>query len=266
MTNSFPDKKVQFRNSSGQRIAGILQFPRGDGPFPAIVMCHGFISTKESPTHVALARELVENGFAVLRFDYSDSVGESGGRMENATVTHYLKDFEKALEFARGLKEMDAGRVGIFGTSLGGLLCGAEAAKAKKAKWLKAAVLFAPASEWLGTVYGDPAIQKEWKEKGFLAAHSGRLYMDFRVNYAFNKDAAKYSLFRDAKKVSCPLLIIHGTADTAVPLADSEKLFSLLKKPKKLVVISGADHVLSERKWLRRAVEEATAWFVEWVK
>jgi len=262
MSNRVSGKKVFFKNASGQRIAGILQTPAGEGPFSAIVLCHGFKGRKEDPVLKAAADELVENGFLTLRFDYSDSTGESGGKFENATVTHYLRDAEKALSFTRSLKKTRPDRIGMAGHSLGGLLCGLIAARKK----INAAVLFAPVSEWLGTRYGEPGFQKEWREKGHAIVHSYSRNKDFRINYSFNKDAVKYSLYKSAKKISCPVLIVHGTGDESAPFSESEKLFRLLKKPKKLVAVSGADHRFGQKKWLERAAEETTGWFIEWIK
>lgn len=51
----FTSEKVFFTNSKGYRLAGVLNFPRGLSPFPAVVFSHGFDSSKESPTRLSLS-------------------------------------------------------------------------------------------------------------------------------------------------------------------------------------------------------------------
>jgi fermentation-respiration switch protein FrsA (DUF1100 family) len=43
-------------------------------------------------------------------------------------------------------------------------------------------------------------------------------------------------------KVSAPVLVMHGTADTVVPFALGERLFALANEPKRFVRIEGGGH------------------------
>ncbi len=43
-------------------------------------------------------------------------------------------------------------------------------------------------------------------------------------------------------RVGCPLLVIAGTADTVVPVSQSERLFQAAREPKRLLILPGADH------------------------
>lgn len=44
------------------------------------------------------------------------------------------------------------------------------------------------------------------------------------------------------EKINCPLLSIHGTADSIIPLSHGKRLFDLAKPPKLFVAVEGADH------------------------
>jgi pimeloyl-ACP methyl ester carboxylesterase len=46
----------------------------------------------------------------------------------------------------------------------------------------------------------------------------------------------------EAKKIHCPVLIIHGDTDDIVPPQLTDRLFKSLAGPKQLVVIPGAHH------------------------
>ena len=65
-------------------IAGVVVQPSGDGPFPAVLMLHGFASSKDEVggMYQRLAAQLGEQGIASLRIDFR-GWGESGGGMEN---------------------------------------------------------------------------------------------------------------------------------------------------------------------------------------
>jgi len=59
--------------------------------------------------------------------------------------------------------------------------------------------------------------------------------------------------------VTCPVLILHGTADSMIPARHAEKLFRAAREPKRLVLVDGADHFgikWDERNRYARAMEE----------
>jgi len=47
---------------------------------------------------------------------------------------------------------------------------------------------------------------------------------------------------KNIKKVTCPLLQFHGTADGVVPYAHGEKLFALANEPKRFISVRGGNH------------------------
>jgi hypothetical protein len=51
------------------------------------------------------------------------------------------------------------------------------------------------------------------------------------------------SLVECASRISVPWLLVHGDADTIVPLQDSRDIFARAREPKELVVLEGCDHV-----------------------
>jgi fermentation-respiration switch protein FrsA (DUF1100 family) len=57
---------------------------------------------------------------------------------------------------------------------------------------------------------------------------------------------------------SCPLLIVHGTADIAVPLSQATELESRSGKAAELALIEGADHIFSRHR--RQLVNTVVGW------
>ncbi|MBI1754834.1 alpha/beta fold hydrolase, partial [Candidatus Azambacteria bacterium] len=104
---------------------------KGDSRSPlsglAFVM-HGLGGFKEQKHIAAIAETFIEKSFTVVRFDAADTLGESGGKYEDATVTNYYQDLEDVIAWARTqlwYREPFA----LAGHSLGGMCVGLYAQK-----------------------------------------------------------------------------------------------------------------------------------------
>lgn len=120
--------------SSGNRLAGTLTVPSGDGPFPAILLFAGSGPQDRDSTIFGhkpfwvLADRLSRNGFAVLRLD-DRGQGSSQGDFAAATTADFVEDARAALKFLAGRPEIDRARLGICGHSEGALVGAAVAAQ-----------------------------------------------------------------------------------------------------------------------------------------
>ena len=93
------------------RLKGTLSLPPGKGPFPAVVMVPAGALGR---TAVAIFPNFfLSRGFAVLAYDR---------RKETAALETYAADAVAAVELLRGRAEIDARRVGLWGSSQGGWL------------------------------------------------------------------------------------------------------------------------------------------------
>ncbi|MGH7256301.1 MAG: alpha/beta hydrolase, partial [Nitrospirales bacterium] len=76
---------VTFRDPAGHAVSAILTTP--DPPTDRVtVLCHGFLSSKNSRTNLALTEQLVSRGIATFRFDFFGQ-GDSEGPFERLTTT-----------------------------------------------------------------------------------------------------------------------------------------------------------------------------------
>ena len=110
---------TSFR-SAGQRCKAWLTLPEGPGPHPIAVLAHGLGANHT----MALARyeqHFAESGIATLAFDYRH-LGESEGLpRQRLSLRHHRQDIAAAIDFARGLPDVDRDRVALWGTSLGAM-------------------------------------------------------------------------------------------------------------------------------------------------
>ncbi|HVP05726.1 MAG TPA: alpha/beta fold hydrolase [Dehalococcoidia bacterium] len=104
----------------GVRLAGVLMLPAAEFPVPCVVFVHGLGSDKDSPRNVVIASRLVDEGIAALLFDLSGH-GESGKDPRDGREA-FVEDLEAAFDWARAQPEIDPERIGVAGSSLGGVV------------------------------------------------------------------------------------------------------------------------------------------------
>ncbi len=112
-------KDVSFK-VNGTSLSAWLYLPKKTSvKVPCIVMGHGFGGTKDAGLETYALRYLAA-GFAVLAFDYRH-LGESEGEPRQLVwIPYQLEDYFAAIDYARGLKEIDPSRIALWGTSMSG--------------------------------------------------------------------------------------------------------------------------------------------------
>jgi pimeloyl-ACP methyl ester carboxylesterase len=124
----YPSEKVTFENDTAKiKLAGTLTLPKGDGPFPAVVLVSGSGPQDRDETlfghkpFLVIADHLAKNGIACLR--YADrGMDGSGGKFAGATSADFATDAHAAVKFLKADKRVDAKRIGICGHSEGGII------------------------------------------------------------------------------------------------------------------------------------------------
>lgn len=249
------ESPVTFQ-SKGKQLIGMLHLPIKKNP-PIIIMCHGWAGGKTEGPHflfVKTARFLCKGGFAVLRFDHA-GVGDSEGDFEDYNTTSSLNDIKCAIDFVTKRKNINPEKIGLLGHSMGGMNAIITAARNKNVKCVVS---------WSGVANEKMMIDhwmlEQWKSKKFLILDG------FKASWNSLKDDLKYDALKFARKASVPILIVNGDEDENVRAPQAYALYKACKKPKKLLIIRGADHdflVESHQKILFR---ESLSWFNKWMK
>jgi pimeloyl-ACP methyl ester carboxylesterase len=128
-------EEVTFENKTAAlKLAGTLTKPKGDGPFPAVILITGSGPQDRDETlfnhkpFMVLADHLSRKGIAVLRYD-DRGVGKSTGEFIKATTADFATDVQAAIAFLKERKEIDAKKIGLMGHSEGGLIAPIVAAQ-----------------------------------------------------------------------------------------------------------------------------------------
>jgi dipeptidyl aminopeptidase/acylaminoacyl peptidase len=148
--------------SDGLTITGVMQIPVGEGPFPVIVMNHGFFSRSVYHSGDGTDRAspyLAEHGYITIASDY-----RSWGESDIGTSFFYsglVIDVINLIKAIPSIPEADPSRIGMWGHSMGGgvtmkvlTILGDQDENAKTR--IKAAVLYSPVSA------DDADIIKRW--------------------------------------------------------------------------------------------------------
>ena len=221
--------------SNGFTISGIMNLPKGKGPFPVIITNHGFIDPNVYTVGRGLKREqdyLARRGYIVVHPDYrnhafsdrddSDVAGFRLGYVIDAiNCIMAVKNSER--------KYFDKNKIGLLGHSMGGgVVLNILVTKPELAG---AAVLFAPVS----ADYRDNFTRWLWRRKRHpeIAEKIIALYGSPETNPAFWDGLSAVNYLAN---IRAPIMIHHGTADESVPIEWSEKLDRALRAEKKEVV------------------------------
>lgn len=231
-------RKIFFPSSEGHRLCGILSDPFEDKGLPLIVMCHGFTTSKDGRTYVRLEELLSRKSFSTFRFDFFGH-GESEGEFADITISEAVDDVQSAIRF---VKDSGYKRVGLLGSSFGGFACILTASHTDD---LFVLALKSPVSDYLGLLIArDNEIDiAAWRREGFVTVE-GSDGENLRLNYSFFADAEKTQGYSFSESTKTPTLIVHGDRDETVPIAQSQRLASILPHCR-LEIIEGADHVYS---------------------
>ncbi|MCD4526458.1 S9 family peptidase [Nocardioides sp. cx-173] len=122
-TDRYTRYQVTYR-SGDLTVSGILLRPRGRGPFPGIVLNHGYIEPAYYAPGQGLAREqiaLADAGFAVLHTDYRGHAGsDPAGELSRQTRLGYTRDAIHAVLALEREPYVDEDRMAMLGRSMGG--------------------------------------------------------------------------------------------------------------------------------------------------
>ena len=111
---------VTFRTEDGLALAGWHVRPdTGPGPWPTIVMAHGFSAMKEMYLD-AFAEVFAAAGLAALVFDHRNFGASDGEPRQEIDPWRQVADYRDAISFALTLPATDPARIGVWGTSYSG--------------------------------------------------------------------------------------------------------------------------------------------------
>jgi dienelactone hydrolase len=219
-------------------------------PLPYVLVLHGFKGFMDWGFFPELARRLVGQGLAVIRFNFSGSgVGEDPLELSEEraffanTPSRQLDDVERVRTWLDGgaVPWIDPRRGGLFGHSMGGAIALLHAARRHD---YRALVAWAPVAHFRRFA---PEVEALWREQGqveILNARTGqvhRLGLDWLLDIERNPRALDVEAA--CRRLATPTLIVHGSQDEAVPLEEGRRLAAAFPPGvARIAVQEGANH------------------------
>ncbi len=250
------EEALTFKDRDGHRVAAILATP--DAPTDrAVLLCHGFLSGKNSTTNKTLTRSLTEQGIATFRFDFFGQ-GESEGPFEALTVTIAHGQALAALDLlaAKGYK-----RIGLIGSSFGGLISILAASQRADIACLGLKCPVADFAEVLRLEFGEASMAR-WKMHHEIPDVTGGP-KPVRLRYALYENCLSYDGFKAAATIKTPTLIVQGEKDELVPLGQSSRLMEVLQGKRQLEILPGADHSFTKGEDFKKMTTLLADWMVK---
>jgi pimeloyl-ACP methyl ester carboxylesterase len=212
---------------------------------PVVILMHGIFSSKDYNPMPAIARGLAKAGIASIRFDFNGH-GKSEGKLQEMTVEKEIADAMAVYQYVKTLPYVS--KIGFLGHSQGGVIASMTAGRlaAQGLEEPARMVLLAPGAVikeacQAGTFFNarfDPANPPEYiKCWGFK-----------KLGYEYLTTTQLLDIYGTASAYKGPVLILHGTKDTIVPMWCSERYKDIYGEKANLSVVDGENHTINRRR------------------
>ena len=281
--------------SEGCKLVGDVYYPDDLQPGETragIVLCHGYTGVKDLylPDN---ARVLNEAGYMVMTFDYK-GWGESAGARSRLAPYSRVADVQAAVTFLGTLPEVDADRLGIYGTSYGGATVVWVGAIDPRVQCIVSVVGIGHGARWMRSVRrpdewydlldraredrcqraltGESAFVERSEillpdQQSAELAAAARRHNPAAVNtipLEYVDDTLGFNPEWVVDKIAPrPILFITTDNDRLVPPEESEYLYAQAGEPKKLVVLKGYGHY---EVYVEPAFSEVMAATLDWYR
>ena len=244
-------EKFQFPGFDGQMLAASLDLPDDAPPVAYALLAHCFTCGKDVLAAKRIAEGLAKHRIATLRFDFT-GIGASEGEFANTTFSSNIADLVLAADH---LRKTGRAPTILIGHSLGGAAILAAASMIPEAKCI--ATIAAPSDPAHVThLFKDqiPVIREQGELEVTLAGRP------FRIKREFLDDIAEHRLTETVAKLHKPLLIFHSPTDDYVGIDNATRLFIAAKHPKSFISLTGADHLLTQKRDAVYVADMIAAW------
>ncbi|GAA6525545.1 hypothetical protein IDVR_13400 [Intrasporangium sp. DVR] len=245
-TSAYRQFYATFRGD-GLLISGRINVPRGTGPFPAVVLAHGYVPIEEYTNGATMLRErdyLARQGYVTLHIDYRNHA-QSDDDPDNGAALRlgYAVDAINAGLALQQFEAVDPDRIGIIGRSMGGGVV--YNALVARPGLFKAGVAYSPVSS--DTVDNfNRWVRRDDDREGDARAVLRRLGTPERAPETWARTSPRTYFDR----ITDPILIHHGTEDEDCPIRWSAETVAALKKAGKKVtyhVYPGERHTFTSQ-------------------
>lgn len=250
------NKTIAFKNSKGINLSAKLELPADQHPKAYALFAHCFTCNKNLTAIRNISKALTQNGFGVIRFDFT-GLGQSEGDFSETNFSSNVQDLEDISSYMA--EELEAPKL-IIGHSLGGA---AAIFAAKNISSIQAvATIGAPSSpEHIQHLFKNDI--DEIHANGIAMVDIGG--RPFPISKQFIDDISKTNMNEVVKSLRKPLLLLHSPHDTVVGVNNAAEIYAAALHPKSFVSLDGADHLLSNKEDSMYAGQIIAQWAARYI-
>ena len=241
-------ENIRFTNRSGHSLAGVLHTPSTD-IIGCALFAHCFTCTKNIKSAGRIAETLSEQGFIVLRFDFT-GLGASSGDFSESNFSTNVDDL---IDAATYLSDTHQAPSLLVGHSLGGTAILAAASHIESARAVASIGSPANPEHILHLLECKLDTIAEDGEAEVALGHN-----KFTFNQEFVNDVKAYHI--NYKNLNKALMVMHSPIDTTVSIDQAAEIFSHSMHPKSFVSLDNADHLLTNKDDADYAADVLARW------
>jgi fermentation-respiration switch protein FrsA (DUF1100 family) len=280
--------------SEGRTLRGWLLLPDRSDPGPGVVMSSGFAGVKEGFLGNPFHRVVAEAGIAVLLYDHANLGTSDGEPRQELDPVLQQRGYKDAVTFLALRDEVDADRIGIWGTSYSGGHVLSVAAHDKRVRAVVAQAMTISghrnllrrhpgdayeslrrswAVERLRLARGEcPTLVQAFADDSESVRYQAARPPEQRQNWRNEVTVRTWELYDEYESAAfveriapTPLLMIVPLHDTMTPTEDALEAYERAGDPKRLVTVPGSHYgVYGEH--FARVSGEARDWFITHLK
>lgn len=252
-------QKLNIKSRKGKSIVVLVE--KAQNPKGLAIVMHGLSGNKEQPHIATFADAFKEKGYTVVRFDTTNTFGESDGRYEDATVTNYVEDLDDVIVWTKTQPWYIEPFV-LAGHSLGGISIILYAEKHPGEVKGLAPISSVISGKLSQEVNKERPILKDWEKTGWRIEKSSTSPTGIKkLPWSHMLDRLKYDVLPDAYKLIMPVLLIVGDKDEDTPYQHQKLLFNKLPERKEIHVIKNTPHTFIDKSHLA----EVKQLFLNWI-
>lgn len=228
-------EKIEFKGAFGDTLSAKIDRPDGGEVKGWVLFAHGFSIGKDLKPIRTISKALVEEGYAMLRFDFT-GLGQSGGNFSDTNFSSNVDDIKAAAKY---LQDNCMPPCILIGHSFGGT---AMLKVADEIPECKAVATIGSPCDTTHIVHQFADKIEEIEEEGQAKVLLGG--RPFIIKEQFLDDIEKHNIAKEISDLPQALLIFHSPQDAVVGISNASHIYSLAKHPKSFVSLDGADHLL----------------------
>jgi pimeloyl-ACP methyl ester carboxylesterase len=253
--NMLISKNDIVKGEHGKPILLDFGYKTDGKPKPVVIFVHGFKGFKDWGHFNEVMEYFIEQDFAFVKFNFS----HNGGTIEqpidfpdleafgNNNYTKELDDLKTVVDWIEDQEksEFDKDEIYLIGHSRGG---GVSILAANEDKRIKKLVTWAAVADLINR-YPQEVID-QWEKEGVMYIENTRTNQQMPLYYQLAEDVLgnmdRFNIALAANKLAVPHLIIHGTSDEVVHIAEAKNIHEW-SKSSEILIIEGSGHTFGAK-------------------